>query len=85
MSNGPNGNPAESERRSREPLSRSNLSVPTGRLILKPRTVVNAEAQARAESPGRGRHAVSSAPSGIRPSRPSCTCACSMSSTRITC
>jgi pilus assembly protein CpaF len=51
MSNGPNGNPAESERRSREPLSRSNLSVPTGRLILKPRTVVNAEAQARAESP----------------------------------
>src|SRR4051812_31981385 len=49
MSNAPNGNPPDSERRSRDPLARSDLSVPTGRLLLKPRTLVAAEATS--ESP----------------------------------
>src|SRR3954466_3515191 len=46
MSDGPNSNSSESERRSREPFSRSNLSVPTGRLLLKPRATVSADPKA---------------------------------------
>src|SRR4051812_24784012 len=46
--NGPNGTAAASERRSREPFARSNLSVPTGRLVLKPRAVVAGEANVEA-------------------------------------
>jgi len=43
MSHGEQGNSEDVERRSREPLERSILSVPTSRLTLRPRPAVGAE------------------------------------------
>jgi pilus assembly protein CpaF len=51
MSNGGPENPNESERRSREPFTRSNLSVPTSRLTLKPRPVVTSDAKPESPRP----------------------------------
>ena len=51
MSNGHHDDPPDLERRSREPLTRSHLSVPTSRLTLKPRTVVTADTRPKIEAP----------------------------------
>jgi pilus assembly protein CpaF len=51
MSNGNHDELPDRERRSREPLARSSLSVPTSRLMLKPRTVVTADTRPKIEVP----------------------------------
>ena len=51
MSNGHSGLPADPERRPREPFTRANLSLPTGRLTLKPRPIVTTDAQPEAPRP----------------------------------
>src|SRR5438105_4117991 len=62
MSNGHRDDPPDLERRSREPLARSSLSIPTSRLTLKPRSVVAGDARPTTEParplPARGGIAV---------------------------
>ena len=69
MSNGQTEDPPDREQRSREPLTRSNLAVPTSRLTLKPRTVVAGAAKARDETPVPNRRGAGSR-SATRRSRP---------------
>jgi pilus assembly protein CpaF len=51
MNNGPPASPNDHERRSREPLARAILSVPTSRLTLKPRPVVTSDAKPETPRP----------------------------------